>query len=103
MKIPSIPCFFHKVTGLYCPGCGITRMILSLVKGDYYQAFRYNPLLFLLLPLFLFLILNYFLGYRLLKKEMQEKIYIFIIILLILFGVLRNIPFFSYLKPTIVR
>ena len=48
-----IPCFFHKITGLYCPGCGITRMVLSLLHLDFYQAFRWNPFLFLLTPLFI--------------------------------------------------
>ena len=27
---PSVPCVFYKVTGLQCPGCGVTRMILAL-------------------------------------------------------------------------
>lgn len=101
MKIQNIFfCPFHKITGLFCPGCGVTRMILSIVKGDFYQAFRYNPLLFILIPLFLFLVFNSILKYKFLKKEKQEKIYIFIIILLIIYGILRNIPYFSYLKPT---
>ncbi|MCI8548142.1 MAG: DUF2752 domain-containing protein [Bacilli bacterium] len=100
MKIPTIPCFFYKITGFYCPGCGITRMILSIAKGDYYQAFRYNPFLFLSLPLFLFLFVNHFLHYRFLTRKKQNNIYIAFIIFLVLYGILRNIPFFSYLKPT---
>ena len=47
----TIPCLFHEITNLYCPGCGITRMFLSLFKLDFYQAFRYNPLVFILLIL----------------------------------------------------
>ena len=27
----SIPCIFHKITNLYCPGCGFTRAIFSLM------------------------------------------------------------------------
>ena len=42
-----IPCIFHKITHMYCPGCGLTRMIISIFKLDIYQAFRYNPLLFI--------------------------------------------------------
>ena len=37
----GIPCIFHELTGFYCPGCGLTRAIASIVKLDFYQAFRY--------------------------------------------------------------
>ena len=46
----EIPCIFHKFTGLYCPGCGITRMIFSIFELNFYQAFRYNPLIFIFFP-----------------------------------------------------
>ena len=44
----SIPCMFYKLTNLYCPGCGITRMLFSLIKLDFYQSFRYNSIVFIL-------------------------------------------------------
>lgn len=44
-------CWFRKKLGLYCPGCGGTRMVQSILKLDFYQAFRYNPLVFVLLAL----------------------------------------------------
>ena len=47
----GIPCVFYEITGLYCPGCGITRLCLSLFEGDIYQAFRYNPIIFINLPI----------------------------------------------------
>ena len=43
----NIYCTTHQLTGLYCPGCGITRMLVSLVRGDLHTAFRYNPFLFI--------------------------------------------------------
>ena len=45
----GIPCAFNKITGLLCPGCGITRMFLSLAKFDIPRAFMYNPAAFILL------------------------------------------------------
>src|SRR5690625_233676 len=46
-----IPCVFKKVTGLDCPGCGMTRASLALLDGNLYQAFRWNMLIFFIAPL----------------------------------------------------
>ena len=43
-------CFFHRETGLPCPGCGLTRSWAALVHLDLAAAFRYHlfgPPLFL--------------------------------------------------------
>ena len=100
-----IPCFFHKITGLYCPGCGITRMVLSLLHLDFYQAFRWNPFLFLLTPLFIVYGVAYFL-YWLYDREapkLPNTIWNILLIAAIVFMALRNIPFFDYLKPTFIK
>lgn len=100
----SIPCPFHKITGFYCPGCGITRCVLSLLQRDFYVAFRYNPLVFILLPFILF----YF-GYQLYLYITNQKdqiihriprwVWYLLIGIVLLFGILRNIPAFSFLAP----
>ena len=41
---------FHQITGLYCPGCGVSRMCLALFRLDFVSAFRANAAIFLLLP-----------------------------------------------------
>lgn len=38
------PCMFHAATGLFCPGCGITRAMHALVHGDIVRAWSMNPL-----------------------------------------------------------
>jgi hypothetical protein len=38
------PCMFHAATGLFCPGCGITRAMHALVRGDLIKAWQMNPL-----------------------------------------------------------
>lgn len=97
----SIFCPFHKITGFYCPGCGITRMLLALISGDFYQAFRYNSLLFISLPFLLFLYINALLFPRNpFYKKIPANVWYFVIGLLILYGILRNIPFFDFLAPT---
>lgn len=79
-------------------------MFLSLLKLDFYQAFRYNSLLFITLPVFLF-----FIGEAILAKKeplynkVPDKIWIIVIILFISYGILRNIPFFDFLAPTLIK
>lgn len=101
----GLPCIFHKITGLYCPGCGITRMFVSIFKLNIYQAFRYNPLVFILLIISLFYLLVDALKYKISKVHiaLPKSIYIVLLIIVIGFGILRNIPLFSYLAPTIVN
>ena len=99
-----IPCLFHKITNLYCPGCGVTRMIVSLLKGNLYKAFRYNMLIFILTPFLMFFIFDYIISRKKQRDALYEKIpnsiWYILIIVLVIFGIIRNIfPFFA---PTIV-
>ena len=38
------PCLFRSLTGLYCPGCGGTRALRFLLKGDVMKSLWYHPL-----------------------------------------------------------
>lgn len=93
----SIPCLFHQITNLYCPGCGITRMLFSIIKLDFYQAFRYNPLVFILLVGYLLMVIYSLIFHK--KVELSNKVTYGLLIIVILFGVLRNIPGFEFLAP----
>lgn len=99
-----IPCPIHFMTGYYCPGCGVTRMLFSILKLDFYQAFRYNPLLFILLPFFVFFYIESLIAEGKNRKALYNKvpdyIYIIVLIILIIYAILRNI--FPYLAPTVV-
>lgn len=37
-----IPCAFHRATGLWCPGCGLTRGTHALLNGHPLAALGYN-------------------------------------------------------------
>jgi len=37
------PCAFYSSTGFYCPGCGGTRAVLSLLQGDVLKSVFYHP------------------------------------------------------------
>ena len=89
----AIPCLFHKFTNLYCPGCGITRCLFSLLEFNFIKAFNYNPLVTILLPPFIIYevvnMYNYILNKPILK--IPKFIVNLLLIITIIFGVLRNI------------
>ena len=49
-------CLFHELTGWQCAGCGAQRLFHALLTGHPADAFLYNPFLFCMLPLILFLL-----------------------------------------------
>ncbi len=49
----GIPCLFRLVTGLQCPGCGVSRMCMALLRLDLRAAWQANPALLCLMPLLL--------------------------------------------------
>ena len=99
-----IPCLFHKITGLYCPGCGMTRLIFSLLEGRIYDAYNHNRLVFIMLPFIVIYFKYQFYLYIFNKKNkiicrIPNKCIYILLFVVILFGILRNIDAFSYLKP----
>jgi hypothetical protein len=41
-------CLFHRVTGIACPGCGLTRAAAAFARGDIAASLRWHPLFLLL-------------------------------------------------------
>jgi hypothetical protein len=41
--IHLLPCPFHFITGIKCPGCGMTHACIALGRGDIETAWNYNP------------------------------------------------------------
>ncbi len=95
-------CFWRKYFGIYCAGCGVTRMIDAITKFKFYQAFRYNQLFFTLVCLFSIYVIYYFIC--IIKKKRpyvpKPKVFILVACMMILYMLLRNINYFSYLRPT---
>lgn len=51
LQLVGITCPIKFITGISCPGCGMTRAWLSLLlRGDLEAAFHYHPLFWILIP-----------------------------------------------------
>lgn len=81
-------------------------MLLSLLKGQLYQAFRYNPLIFITLPFFIIYYIDYLYALYKNKKNklhvLEPSIWYVLIGIFLIYGILRNIPLFDFLKPTTI-
>lgn len=42
LNLPGWECPFFRVTGIPCPGCGLTRAVLLLLKGDLQASLRFH-------------------------------------------------------------
>ena len=91
----AIPCLFRKVTGLLCPGCGVTGMCVALLHLDWRGAFSCHPVLFvLLLPLtavFICGAAGYGQNGRCRFARWQNLILYVSVAALVIFGVVRNL------------
>jgi len=90
----GIPCFFHLITGLKCPGCGISTMLMKLVEPDIAGAFAANRFLFITAPFLLFeLIYACCLSWQKRKQpEWNSTLLTAYAVCLVLFGIVRNLP-----------
>ncbi|MCD8026355.1 MAG: DUF2752 domain-containing protein [Clostridiales bacterium] len=86
-------CTFHRLTGLYCPGCGNTRALFALLEGNILLSLRENVTVAVLATtavlLYPELIFRAF-GKRL-RSPVRNNYYLFaVLILLLIYYLLRN-------------
>ncbi|OFX31226.1 MAG: hypothetical protein A2X08_04260 [Bacteroidetes bacterium GWA2_32_17] len=55
LKHQQSVCLFKNLTGNDCYGCGMTRAILSALHFQFGQAFHYNKLFVIVLPLLIYI------------------------------------------------
>ncbi len=88
-------CLFHQTTGWLCPGCGGLRAMHQLLHGHLVLAFRFNPLLLLMLA-FLSAFGMAFLVQRIRKRpapRLFQSVWLWLFLAATLvFGIWRNVP-----------
>jgi hypothetical protein len=48
-------CIFKLITGKECYGCGMTRAVLSVLHFNFCNAFNFNKLVVIVLPLLIYI------------------------------------------------
>ena len=90
-----IPCIFHRITGLRCPGCGITHLCMDLLKLDIKAAFMDNPYAFIILPILAVILFRQLILYIKNGREdysrFENIILIIMVICMIPYMIIRNI------------
>jgi len=93
-------CPLYSLTGYACPGCGMTRGFHALFHGDVLTALDFNAMIPVAILVFgyIFLTLMSFTirGRGLLRGNFNLGLLWGILGLLILFGVLRNLPYYPF-------
>ena len=87
-------CMMHDFFKIYCPLCGGTRAVSSLLQFDFVSAVRYN--LFVVAMIVAVIFADIRAGVRLLKGKEKLflcplRVWIAAIIFFVLFAVLRNV------------
>jgi len=99
-------CPFHEFTGLYCPGCGSTRMLYLLIHSHPLLAFRENALALMLLPVVLYNLIRQAAGRKnLATPKLAHRLGVTLAAIVLLFTIARNIPFepFQKLAPQPIK
>jgi len=98
-------CPFNAITGLDCPGCGITRALHALASGDVVRALDHNLLFILALPVIAWLLVRWAvrgIGRTFPGPEPRWRPWMTVaaVVLLGSFWVVRNLPGLDWLAAT---
>lgn len=88
------PCSFYLTTGYLCPGCGMTRSVLSLVRLRILDSLLYNPVAVLLSLIILLHVAEHiadaFFSKRIKLLPRKNAFWVTLIIVMFLYLVIRN-------------
>ena len=95
-------CQFHRLTGLNCPGCGMTRAFYALLHMNFSVALRNNAL-------FVFAVMGLavrgvWFGVKIFRGQTGGEFFPLkllwpLLAVALMFTVLRNLPAFAFLSP----
>ena len=92
-----VSCIWVAITGFPCPGCGLTRAGIALLRGEFKEAFQIDPFIYVIAAL-----LVLFCVYRYILKRSQKvfvKYVLVVVIAMLCFYVYRMIFVFPGEPP----
>lgn len=100
----AVFCGIRALTGYFCPACGGTRAMYSLLHLDILGALRMNAMLTVLIPLLGYIVAAELVRtiagrYLLPQIPLHPAVVAIIGGSFLLFGVLRNVPALFFLAP----
>ena len=91
----GIPCLFHRITGLLCPGCGNSRAALALLQLDIFSALQYNllfPVEFIYIAwVYFFCCRSYLTGGHFSYKPPFPAVDVSVLVLVLIWWIMRNL------------
>ena len=95
-------CMIKHATNIPCPSCGTTRSIISLTKGDWLGAFKFNPFgyivasIMFVAPIWIFKDMmthsnSLFLFYQKIETYLKKPRYVIPLILFVIINWIWNI------------
>ena len=93
-------CPLYVTTGIYCPGCGSQRATHELLQLNILSVLQQNVLYFLGLFIIVYHLiikgLNKFFGKNIYNYIYHPKTPIIILVIILIYWVLRNIPYYPF-------
>lgn len=60
--IPNLPpseCLFLKFFGIYCPGCGGTRALITFLHGEFFRSFCFHPFIMYVFVMYMWFMISH--------------------------------------------
>ena len=95
-------CLFHALTGLNCPGCGMTRALYALLHGNLRVALKDNALFILTLGALAVWAAQFVvrkIRHQPTTFNVPPKYLWLSLVIALVFAVVRNLPGFDWLSP----
>jgi Protein of unknown function (DUF2752). len=96
--ILDINCIIRYLIGVPCPGCGMSRAIFSLFRGNIAEAFYFHPL-FPLVPFILLAVTNLLDNH----KKIKKAVIIIISVSFISIYIIRMYLYFPDTQPMVLN
>jgi len=64
MESHMMSCFYKKYLGIECPGCGMQRSIIELLKGNFWESLKIYPALLPTVFMVVYLILHIIFDFK---------------------------------------